>query len=143
MARKAKLPHIIIDFINSHHGTTRVEYFYQNQLTQFRDKEFDETLFRYPGPKPISKEETILMMADSLEAASKALKNPTGKDIDDLVDKIIVGKLHEGQLADSALSFDELEKCKSVFKSLLRSINHVRIEYPAEKKPEVKKEDKA
>ena len=130
MARKAKLPQVIIDFITTHHGTTRVEYFYRNQLNEFPDKEFDESLFRYPGPKPRSKEETIMMLADSLEASSKALKEPTGKDIDDLVDKIIVGKLQQGQLDDSELSFDELEKCKSVFKSLLRSINHVRIEYP-------------
>jgi putative nucleotidyltransferase with HDIG domain len=138
MAKKAKLPQIIIDFINNHHGTTRVEYFYRNQKNQFPDKEFDESLFRYPGPKPVSKEATIMMMADSLEASSKALKNPTGKDIDELVDKIIVGKLEQGQLDDSELSFDELEKCKSVFKSLLRSINHVRIEYPKEQTPEVK-----
>jgi len=132
MAKKARLPQVIIDFIMSHHGTTRVEYFYRNQLKDFPDKEFDEALFRYPGPKPVTKEETILMIADSLEAASKSLKNPTGKDIDELIQKIIAHKIDQGQLDDSKLSFRELEECQEVFKALLRSINHVRVEYPEE-----------
>jgi len=132
MAKKAKLPKEIIDFIVTHHGTTRVEYFYRNQLTAEPDREFDESLFRYPGPKPKTKEQTILMIADSLEAASKSLKNPTGQDIDKLVDGIVKYKLEQGQLDDSELNFNELEQCTEVFKSLLRSINHVRVEYPKE-----------
>ena len=132
MAKKAKLPKKIIDFITTHHGTTRVEYFYRNQLSAEPDKEFDEALFRYPGPNPTTKEQTILMIADSLEAASKSLKNPTGQDIDQLVDKIVRFKIEQGQLDDSELTFHELEQCTEVFKSLLRSINHVRVEYPAE-----------
>jgi len=134
MAKKAKLPKVITDFITTHHGTTRVEYFYRNQKNAEPDREFDESLFRYPGPKPKSKEQTILMIADSLEAASKSLKSPTGKDIDDLVAKIVKFKISEGQLDESELSFAELEECMTVFKSLLRSINHVRIEYPDEVK---------
>ena len=134
MAKKARLPKVIIDFILSHHGTTRVEYFYRNQLKEDPEHNFDESLFRYPGPNPVSKEETILMMADSIEAASKSLKNPTGQDIDQLVDKIIAFKLDHHQFDDSTLNFDELEKCKNTFKSLLRSIYHVRIEYPEEPK---------
>jgi len=132
MAKKAKLPKQIIDFITTHHGDTRVEYFYRNQLKAEPDKEFDESLFRYPGPKPQTKEQTILMIADSLEAASKSLKNPTGKDIDELVDGIVKYKIEQGQLDDSELNFNELEKCTNVFKTLLRSINHVRVEYPKE-----------
>ncbi len=134
MAKKAKLPKVIIDFISTHHGTTRVEYFFRNQKNAEPDREFDESLFRYPGPNPKTKEQTILMIADSLEAASKSLKSPTGKDIDELVHKIVDYKVSEGQLDDSELSFSELEQCVSVFKSLLRSINHVRIEYPDEVK---------
>jgi putative nucleotidyltransferase with HDIG domain len=130
MAKKSRLPHVLIDFIMTHHGTTRTEYFYRNQLNQFPDKEFDETLFRYPGPKPRTKEEAILMLADSLEAASKSLKNPTGKDIDDLVDKIIAYKIEEHQLDDAELTFQELKKCEDTFKSTLRSMNHIRVEYP-------------
>ncbi len=130
LAKKNRLPEIIIDFIKSHHGTTRVEYFYRNHVKENPEHNFDESLFRYPGPKPVSKEETILMMADSIEAASKSLKNPTGQDIDLLVDKIIQYKLDQGQFDDSKLNFDDLEKCKATFKSLLRNIYHVRVEYP-------------
>lgn len=134
LAKKERLPKVLIDFILSHHGTTRVEYFYRNQLKAEPDREFDESLFRYPGPLPRSKEETILMVADSLEAASKSLKGATAKDIDDLVDKIIAYKIDLGQFAESELTFEELEQCTAVFKSLLKSINHVRIEYPDEQK---------
>ena len=132
MAKKAKLPKILIDFIKTHHGTTRVEYFYRNQKNEDPDREFDESLFRYPGPKPTTKEQTILMIADSLEAASKSLKSPTGQDIDALIDKIVEYKINQGQLSDSELTFSELDICKDVWRSLLRSINHVRIEYPSE-----------
>ncbi len=134
MAQKAGLPKKLIEFIKTHHGTTRVEYFYRNQLKDHPEQEFDEGLFRYPGPKPSTKEQAILMIADSLEAASKSLKNPTGQDIDKLVDGIIAGKIAHGQLEETQLSFQELEICKSTFKNLLRSINHVRVEYPDEKK---------
>lgn len=130
MGIKHRLPKIIIDFIKTHHGTTRVEYFYRNQLNQFPDKEFDESIFRYPGPLPKTKEQTILMLADSVEAASKSLQKPTGQDIDNLIDKIVAFKISEGQLEDSKLSFNELEASVDVFKSMLRSIYHVRVEYP-------------
>ncbi len=130
LAKKNRLPKVVIDFIRSHHGTTRVEYFYRNQLKQHPDKEFDESIFRYPGPLPITKEQTIMMIADSVEAASKSLKNPSGQDIDQLIDKIVAHKIDEGQLDNSRLSFQELLACVNVFKNMLRSIHHVRIEYP-------------
>ncbi len=132
-AKKARLPKLLIDFIKTHHGTTRVEYFYRKQKNDEPGREFDESLFIYPGPKPTSKEQTILMLADSIEAASKSLKNPTGEDIDKLIDGITEHKVKLGQLTESSLSFMELEECKNVFRSLLRSIYHVRIEYPEEK----------
>ncbi len=130
LAKKHRLPQVLIDFIHTHHGTTRVEYFYRNFIKENPDKEFDETLFRYPGPRPKTKEETILMLADSLEAASKSLQNPTGKDIDELVERLVSFKIEQRQLEESEMTFEELEKCKIVFKLLLRSINHVRVEYP-------------
>ena len=133
MAKKARLPKIITDFITTHHGTTRVEYFYRNQKNMEPDKEFDESLFRYPGPLPTTKEQSILMVADSIEAASKSLKSPTGQDIDGLVDGIIKYKIDQHQFNESSLSFSELEECTKVFKSLLRSIYHVRVEYPTGK----------
>ncbi len=133
MAKKARLPKLLIDFIKTHHGTTRTEYFYRNFVKDHPDMEVDETDFRYPGPRPRSKEETILMIADSIEAACKSLKNPTEKDLSDLINKIIAGKITQGQLEESEMTFEELEKCRVVFKNLMRSVHHVRIEYPDEK----------
>jgi len=130
LAKKNKLPNVIIDLIKTHHGTTRVEYFYRNYVNKYPDKQVDEKLFRYAGPRPRTKEEGILMIADSLEAASKSLKNPVEKDIDDLVEKIVAGKITQGQLEKCDLTFKELDVCKREFKKLLKSIHHVRIEYP-------------
>ena len=97
------------------------------------EKQIDETEFTYPGPKPRNKEEVILMLADSIEAASKSFKNPAGKEIDLLVDNIVTFKINHGQLQDSNLTFSELDTIKAVFKKLLRSIYHVRVEYPEQK----------
>ena len=133
LARKHGLPQVLIDFILTHHGTTRVEFFYRNHIKENPGKEFDESLFRYPGPRPDTKEQTILMIADSLEAASKSLKNPSEQDIDELVYKIIAGKITNGQLEDSEMTFEELEICKKEFKKTLKSIYHIRIEYPEER----------
>jgi putative nucleotidyltransferase with HDIG domain len=133
LAKKYRLPKVIIDFISTHHGTTRVEYFYRMHKNEFPDKSIDEKDFSYPGPKPRNREEVILMLADSTEAASKSLKNPTGKDIDSLVENIISFKTSHCQLQESNITFAELDKIKMVFKKLLRSIYHVRIEYPVEK----------
>jgi len=138
MAKKARLPSVLIDFIKSHHGTTRVEYFYRNYLKEHPEEEgVDESAFRYPGPKPVTKEETILMMADSIEAACKSLKEPTEDNLNELIDKIVGGKITGGQFQHSKLTFEELEDCKRVFKQLMKSVHHVRIEYPEE---EAKKE---
>jgi hypothetical protein len=130
LARKNRLPQALVDFILTHHGTTRVEYFYRTYRKENPGKEVDEALFSYPGPKPSTKEQAILMLADSIEATSRSLQNPTGQDIDDLVEKITAGKIKEGQFSDTSLTFGELERCKAVFKKMLRSIYHVRIEYP-------------
>ncbi|MEN0003770.1 MAG: HDIG domain-containing metalloprotein [Bacteroidota bacterium] len=133
MAKKQRLPAVLVKFIETHHGTTRAEYFYRSYLKEHPEKEIDESLFRYPGPKPNTKEETILMLADSIEAACKSLKNPTGQELDAFIDKIIAGKITQGQLDDSQMSFQELEYCKEEFKGIMRSVHHVRIEYPEEK----------
>jgi len=134
MAKKAGLPKDITDFIMTHHGTTRVEYFYRKHLEKHPDEEVDKQLFRYPGPRPRTKEEAILMIADSVEAAAKSLKQPTEESINNLVDNIVSGKIKQEQFSDCNLSFSELETCKGVLKKLLKSIHHVRIEYPEEKK---------
>jgi len=133
MAKKARLPGILIDFIRTHHGTTRAEYFYRNYVQEHPDEEVEEQDFRYPGPKPRTKEETILMMADSIEAACKSLKGPTEEGLNNLIDKIISGKVTSGQFEDSDMTFEELEACKKVFKQMMKSVYHGRIEYPEEK----------
>lgn len=134
LAKKYRLPGVLIDFIWTHHGTTRVEFFYRMYKKEHPDKEVDPNLFTYPGPKPTTKEQAIMMIADSLEAASKSLKAPTEEDINNLVENIIKGKIEGGQLQHTNLSFKELEKIKVVFKKLLKSMNHVRIVYPEDNK---------
>ena len=91
----------------------------------------DRSLFVYAGPKPRTREEAILMLADSHEASAKSLKNLTADSIDDLVERIVGGKITDGQLEDAALTFGELARCKASFKATLKNIHHVRIEYPS------------
>jgi cyclic-di-AMP phosphodiesterase PgpH len=205
MAEKLGLPQPIIRFIQTHHGTTAVEFFYRLHLENLKKNSaknapntegvnselnmenlsinseinqdnlelntinsgnnsninseintpnspikseiksnkseliipnldaIERAKFVYIGPKPATREETILMLADSLEAAAKSMKNPTSESIDTLVTKIIDYKLSQGQLEDSALTFNELELCKASFRKTLKSIHHVRIEYPSVK----------
>ncbi|MCU0348115.1 MAG: HDIG domain-containing protein [Saprospiraceae bacterium] len=130
MAKKYGLPPAILRFITTHHGTTRVEYFYKNYLQENPDTPVDMAKFTYPGPLPSTKEEAILMLADSVEATSRSLKSPTGQDIDNLVEKTFKGKIEQGQLNQSQLTLGDLELCRTVFQKMLRSIHHVRIEYP-------------
>jgi putative nucleotidyltransferase with HDIG domain len=129
MAHKANLPEIVIDFIRTHHGNTRVDYFFQSFLKNFPEKFVDENTFRYPGPIPFSKEGGVLMLADSVEAASRSLKEPDEKSISDLVDRIVKYKLDQNQLKDSNITLKELETIKTIFKRMLMSIYHVRIDY--------------
>ena len=130
LADKHGLPQPIIRFIETHHGTTLVEYFYRLHISQNTEGVIDKPFFQYVGPKPTSREETILMLADSLEAAAKSLKLLTIDSINALVEQIVAGKIAQRQLECSALSFGELELCKESFKKTLRSIHHIRIEYP-------------
>lgn len=138
MAKKARLPKLLIQFIKTHHGTTRTEYFYRNYLKEHPDESIDEQLFRYPGPKPVSKEETILMLADSIEAACKSLKEPTEENLNELIDKIINGKIQHGQLEESTMTFEELVSVKGIFQKVMKSVHHVRIEYPEEDQKKAK-----
>jgi putative nucleotidyltransferase with HDIG domain len=129
MARKANLPEIVIDFIRTHHGNTRVDYFYQSFLKNFPEKFINENIFRYPGPIPFSKEGGVLMLADSIEAASRSLKEPDQESISVLVDRIVKYKLDQNQLKDSNITLKDIETIKDIFKRMLMSIYHVRIDY--------------
>jgi putative nucleotidyltransferase with HDIG domain len=129
MAQKANIPEIVIDFIRTHHGNTRVDYFYQSYLKNFPEKIINENTFRYPGPIPFSKEAGVLMLADSVEAASRSLKEPDEKSISNLVDRIVKYKLDQNQLKDSNITLKDIETIKAIFKRMLMSIYHVRIDY--------------
>ncbi|MCX2719929.1 HD family phosphohydrolase [Lentiprolixibacter aurantiacus] len=128
IARKNNLPDRVIDFIRTHHGTNLVYYFYRKQ--QELEDEVDEELFRYPGPIPFSRETAILMMADSVEAASKSLKNPTYKIIDEFVDRIVGVQMNADQFVNANITFKEIEMVKKVLKHKLTNIYHLRVEYP-------------
>ncbi|RZK48607.1 MAG: HDIG domain-containing protein [Pedobacter sp.] len=129
ICRRYQLPESVIDFIRTHHGTTRVDYFYQSFLKNSPEKFVDENIFRYPGPIPFSKETGVLMLADSVEAASRSLKNPDANMINNLVERIISYKLDQHQLDNSDLTLKDLETIKLIFKTMLMSIYHVRIDY--------------
>ena len=130
MAKKHKLPKSIIRFINTHHSKTRVDYFYKTYLQNNPGVTIDEQDFTYPGPKPVSKEEGIMMLADTIEAASRSLKDPSVEDINNLVEKLVASKVKTGQLSECALTYGDVEKCKEIFKKQTQSVLHVRIEYP-------------
>ncbi len=134
LARKHRLPEVIVDFIRTHHGTTRVDYFYQSYIKSFPEKFVDEEMFHYPGPIPFSRETAVLMMADSVEAASRSLKEPDAQSINDLVDKIIESKLSQKQLINSNITLKDITYISEIFKDMLKSIYHVRIDYDAGKK---------
>lgn len=128
LARKNNIPDRVVDFIRSHHGTTLVYYFYKKH--QDLEVETDLSDFQYPGPLPFSKETAILMMADSVEAASKSLKDPTFLIIDEFVEKIIAGQMKSNQFINSDITFKEIETIKKIFKFKLTNIYHLRVEYP-------------
>ena len=143
LAKKIRLPEQIQDFIPMHHGTTRIEYFYRRALDQHKegDAEVQESEYRYPGPIPTSKETSILMLADSVEAASRAMDNPTHKRLQGLIDGIVNARREDGQLDNTDLTFTELNIIKETFLNILLGIFHVRVKYPGEEDSE--KDDKA
>lgn len=128
LARKNNIPDRVVDFIRSHHGTSLVYYFYKRQLDL--EGEVNDNDFRYAGPLPFSKETAILMMSDSIEAASKSLKNPTFVIIDEFVEKIIAGQMKSDQFINADITFKEIETIKKIFKLKLTNIYHLRVEYP-------------
>ena len=130
IAEKYKLPKQIIDFIRTHHGTSTVHYFYRSYLKKYPDTEADINKFSYPGPKPHSREMVVLMIADSVEAASRSLKNYNYTELNNLVNTIITNQLNEGQYNEADITFKEIELIKEILKKRLRNIYHSRIEYP-------------
>jgi membrane-associated HD superfamily phosphohydrolase len=134
LARQHKIPQRIIDFIEQHHGTTLVEYFYQQAIKENEGnedlEEVSEVTFRYPGPKPQTKEAAILMIADAVESATRALREPTSSRIQHLVDQITMKKLLDGQFDDCELTLVEIATIKQSLIKNLNAIHHGRIKYP-------------
>lgn len=130
ICRKYHVPEQIIDFARTHHGTRRTEYFYQMELKENPDIEVNEADFRYHGPIPFSKETAVLMMADSVEAASRSLNEKTEESISKLVDGIIDAQVNDNQFINTDLTFRDITTIKKVFKKKLMNIYHVRIAYP-------------
>ena len=135
IARKQHLPEVIIHFIRSHHGTSQTRYFYNTAVNQAKQAGLDASVvniadYTYPGPKPTTKEAAILMMADAIEARSRSLAEMTPQSISDMVDDMIDMQMRDGQLAQTPLSFKDLEDVRAVFKQKLLEINHHRITYP-------------
>ena len=116
MQKKNNLPDELVDFIRTHHGTTTVEYFYKQFITNFSEEEVDSGVFTYPGPKPYSKETAILMMADSAEASARSLKNPTSEEIDMLIEKVINKQIDDDQFINANITFKEITQLKKLFK---------------------------
>lgn len=134
IAEKASLPKEIIDFIRTHHGRGKVKYFYNSFKNKYPDREVKDELFTYPGPNPFSKETAIVMMADSVEAASRSLKEHTVEGIQQLVNKIIETQIADGLLKNAPLTFRDVESVKQVFIEKLKIMYHTRISYPDLKK---------
>jgi len=138
LAKDYGLPKLVSDFIPMHHGTTRVEYFYRMALKEAEKDggKVDESFFRYPGPKPNTKETGILMLCEAIEAAVRSIKEPDILKIETMINKIIKGRIEDGQLSDCPLTLDELEKIKGKVDGntgmlpVLRGIYHIRVEYP-------------
>lgn len=134
LAEKHNLPKVIKDFISTHHGRGLTKYFYISYKNEHPDEEVDQEKFRYPGPNPFTKEQAVLMMADSVEAASRSLPEYTEESISTLVDKIIDTQVSEGYFKKCPITFKDIATVKALFKEKLKTMYHTRISYPELKK---------
>ncbi len=130
LADKYQLPSVIKGFISTHHGKSLAKYFYVSYKNDYPDKEIDERMFTYPGPNPTTLEQAILMMADSIEAASRSLPEYTEESLNNMVDRIIDDQVAAGYFTQCPISFLEIADAKDVFKTKLRTMYHTRIQYP-------------
>lgn len=132
MAGEGRLPDVVKAFISEHHGTQRIGFFLEKAKELEPDTDFDPDDFRYPGPKPQSKETAILLLADSVESATRALQDPTPERISELVDRIVGFKIAEGQLDEAPLTLGEISTIKAQFVKVLSGMYHHRLDYPAQ-----------
>ena len=130
IARRNHLPEVVINFITTHHGTSLVRYFYNTYCNAHPKEKVDESLFRYPGAKPSTKEAAILMMADAIEARSRSLEDFSEASVTAAVNQMIDCQIADGQFAETPLSFKDVEDIRRVFVARITAMNHHRISYP-------------
>jgi len=130
LAKKHNLPEMIVDFIRTHHGNRKVEYFYRLALQESGEDEVDASIYTYPGPIPYNRETAVMMMADSIEAAARSIPKPDEIKLGNLVDQIIEGQMQTGQFENADITLKEISTIKKIFKKMLLTIYHIRIEYP-------------
>ena len=130
MAEKANLPTFIREFILTHHGAGMAKYFYINYKNEHPDEEVDVRDFSYPGPDPFTREQAILMMADTVEAASRSLPEYTEESIKGLINRLVDSQLEEGHFKECPITFRDIALAKAVMLERLKSIYHTRISYP-------------
>lgn len=138
LAKKYNLPQEIVDFIPMHHGTTLVSYFFHKAKFNAKSEEISDYIYRYPGPKPQTKETGIVMLADAIEASTRAIEEPTPQKIENRIDDVIKARFMEGELDECELTLKDLTKIKGAFIKILVGIHHHRIKYPEQKKLEFK-----
>jgi membrane-associated HD superfamily phosphohydrolase len=138
MGREHQLPKVILDFIPTHHGTGLMEYFYKRAVEQAEpgSPPVDEAEFRYPGPRPTSAEQAIVMLADSIEAASRSLQKPTPRRLEALIEAIFRARMEDGQLSLAPLTFADLTRIRETFLAILCGIYHFRVKYPGQDEEE-------
>lgn len=143
MAEERDLPDVIIDFIKTHHGTSVIRYFFEKAKEDDDMKSMlQEDQFRYEGPLPSTEETGILLLADGIEAASRAMKNPTYSKLENLVNRMVDDRVAEGQLSHCPLTFRDLQVIKETFLNILVGVYHSRVEYPEDKEREAKEKEK-
>ncbi len=132
LGRTQGLPTMVTDFISTHHGTGVMEFFYRRACEQRApgDAPVDEADYRYPGPRPTTAEQAIVMLADSVEAASRSLQRPTPRRLESLVESIFTARIADGQLDSSGLTFLDVAKVKETFLAMLNGVYHTRMRYP-------------
>lgn len=139
LAKENGLPNEVIEFIPMHHGTTVITYFYEKAKSQFGEENIDINNYRYPGPKPQSKETALVMLADVCESAVRSIENPDSEKVENLIHNLINARLNDGQLDESPLTFADISKIKEAFAGILIGQHHRRIRYP--KQEEMEKKD--
>ena len=143
IAQKEHLPPEVQDIILQHHGVTPVMFFYHKALQMADGKHVDINDFRYSGPKPQTKEASVVMLADTIEAAVRSMKDPTPKGIDQFIERLVRGKLEDGQLSDCPLSLRDIDQICNAFSGILKGVYHERIEYPKVERFTVRNDSKS